>query len=246
MDTNQLKSLLERLYREQLENSSNEYLKYHASKQAICSKVNSFLGYKDFIPSTGRILDWGCQHGSDSCMVRATLPVKDVSLVGCDFLSPNHYPIFWSFSGIEFVQLNDPVKLPFHDSSFDCVIGGGVLEHTAMDYESLKEIYRILKPNGNLIITYLPNKYSYTEFFSREFMKRDFHRRLYTTSGISSMLKHTGFYPLMIRRHRFLPSNRFRAVTRIFSPYELLIDRVWPLNLFSGDILAISKKMEVF
>ena len=72
---------------------------------------------------------------------------------------------------MEFVPLSDHATLPFDNNSFDCVIGSGVLEHVAMDYESLKEIYRILKPDGRLIITFLPNKFSYAEFMVRNFGK---------------------------------------------------------------------------
>jgi hypothetical protein len=63
------------------------------------------------------------------------------------------------------------------------------LEHTAMGYKSLKKLFRILKPDGHLIITYLPNRFSYTEFLARNLKKRDFHRRLFTIGEAFSMLK---------------------------------------------------------
>ena len=95
---------------------------------------------------------------------------------------------------MEFVPLSDHTAI-----LFDRVIGSGVLEHVAMDYESLKEIYRVLKPDGRLIIANLPNKFSYAEFMARNFGKyfgNSGHNRLYTKSKISSMLKSTGFRPL--------------------------------------------------
>ena len=98
---------------------------------------------------------------------------------------------------MEFVPLSDHTALPFDANSFDCVIGSGVLEHVAMDYEFLKELYRILKSDGRLIIAFLPNKFSYAEFMARNFGKSG-HQRLYAKSKISSMLKSTGFRPLKI------------------------------------------------
>ena len=74
-------------------------------------------------------------------MIRATFGAK-LSLVGCDFpegLPVDRYPAFWDYCGMEFVPLSDLTTLPFDANPFDCVIGSGVLEHVAMDYESLKE-----------------------------------------------------------------------------------------------------------
>ena len=54
-------------------------------------------------------------------------------------------------------------KLPFKSSTFDAVIGLEVLEHLYNPYETMKEIKRVLKPNGQAIIS-MPNSGS---FFSR-------------------------------------------------------------------------------
>jgi ubiquinone/menaquinone biosynthesis C-methylase UbiE len=245
LDTQQLRILLKSLYEEQLRISPNDYIRYHSSDQAIASHANSFLRYCEFLPESGRILDWGCQHAPDACMVRATFGAK-LSLVGSDFptgLPANYYPVFWDYCGLEFVPLSDNLALPFDNNSFDCVIGAGVLEHVAMDYESLKELYRVLKPDGRLIITNLPNRFSYAEFMARNFRKSDFHSRLYTISKISSMLKSTGFYPLTLQRHHFLPSNHLKSVTRLLSRYERRISRVWPLGIFSAALLAVAQKV---
>ena len=60
------------------------------------------------------------------------------------------------------------------------------------------------------------------------------------------MLKHAGFNPVKVRRYRFLPTNALQSITRRLSQFEPVIDRIWPLNLFCGDILAISKKVANF
>jgi SAM-dependent methyltransferase len=241
-DAERLRRALAQLYLEQLKLTPNDYLAYHSSEQAIASKVISFTRYRPFLPTEGRVLDWGCQHAPDAAMVRTVRDSK-VSLLGCDFLGAGTYAPFWNYAGLDFVPLEHHVILPFQDKSFDCVIGAGVLEHTAMDYESLKELFRILKPDGHLIITYLPNRFSYTEFLARNVKKRDFHRRLYTVGEVFSMLKHTGFYPLTIQRHRLLPTNNFSSITRLLSSYEPHIDRLWPLSLFCGDIIAIAQRV---
>ncbi len=244
IDEQHLCTLLKSLFEKQLRISPNDYIRYHSSDQAIASHARSFLRYREFLPESGRILDWGCQHAPDSCMIRATFGAK-LSLVGCDFpegLPPDRYPAFWDYCGMEFVPLSYHAALPFDDHSFDCVIGSGVLEHVAMYYESLKELYRILKPNGRLIIANLPNKFSCAEFMSRNFGKGG-HQRLYTKSKISSMLKSAGFLPLMIKRRHLLPSSRLKPMTRMLSRYEQRIESIWPLNFFCATLLAVGQKV---
>lgn len=238
-------TLLTVLYSDEMRSNPGEYIKYHSSPQAISARVNSFLGYADLLPQGGRILDWGCQHAPDASMVRATLG-GGIQLDGCDFLPESAYPAFWNYCGLKFTTLAHHISLPYEDNTFDCVIGGGVLEHAAMDYECLKELWRVLKPHGILVITHLPNKFSYTEFAAREFRKSAFHRRLYTLGGITSLVERAGFYPERARRHRFLPTNSLQAVTRVLSPIEPLIDRLWPLNLFCGDLLVVARKVLAF
>lgn len=244
MNAAELRGLLARLYADQMTDApGDDYIRYHASEQAISARVNSFLEYQEHLPS-GHILDWGCQHAPDACMVRATSAGKSISLTGCDFLPADRYPTFWNYCDLDFVTINHHISLPFEDGTFDGIIGGGVLEHTAMDYESLKELYRVLKPNGTLIITHLPNRYSYVEFVARNIRKKNFHRRLYSVSEISTLLKRTGFYPEKVQRHRLLPTNSLRSITRTLSNFERILDRAWPLNYLCGDILIVAKKVD--
>ncbi len=55
--------------------------------------------------------------------------------------------------------LADAENLPFQDNTFDLVYSWGVLHHTPDIQKAIEEIYRVLKPNGRIIIM-LYNKYS--------------------------------------------------------------------------------------
>ena len=53
-------------------------------------------------------------------------------------------------------------KLPFKPNYFDCVVATEVLEHLDDDKTAIKEIYRILKKRGKLIITVPYKNYPFT------------------------------------------------------------------------------------
>jgi SAM-dependent methyltransferase len=59
-------------------------------------------------------------------------------------------------------------KLPFPNNSFDCVCSMGVLHHVKNTNKALKEIFRILKPGGRLILM----------FYNRNSAKYQFRYRL--------------------------------------------------------------------
>jgi len=60
-------------------------------------------------------------------------------------------------AGIDFKIYNGS-KLPYDDDYFDYVICASVLEHVSQPAELLKEMLRVLKPEGKLFLS-LPNKY---------------------------------------------------------------------------------------
>lgn len=52
----------------------------------------------------------------------------------------------------ECIEQASALKLPFADASFDIVFSHGVLHHIPKIREAEKEIFRVLKPNGDLIV----------------------------------------------------------------------------------------------
>lgn len=56
------------------------------------------------------------------------------------------------------------LQMPFEDNYFDIVISSEVIEHVPDHKKALSELYRVLKPNGILVIT-TPNKLWYFAIF---------------------------------------------------------------------------------
>jgi SAM-dependent methyltransferase len=202
-----LAAILTALYQQQLAiDPANGYLREHSAPACIANQVRTFRWYEPHLPQASvrpaRILDWGCQHAPDSCLLRAAFAGR-FQLFGCDFVPPFRYRYFHDFARLDYTQLDDLVKLPYEADYFDAVIASGVLEHAAMDYESLKELHRVLKTDGVLVVSYLPNRWSYQEWLRREIRRKDYHRRRYGLYQASQLLKRAGFYPSCCAHHTF-------------------------------------------
>jgi SAM-dependent methyltransferase len=240
-----LQHVLEQLYREQLAlEPDNGYLLEHGSQKAIANQISTFHWYRPFLPEAGTVLDWGCNHAPDSCLLRHWFG-DCLSLHSCDFLEPDRYPVFHDFARSVHKRLEDEVRLPFPSSFFDAVIGSGVLEHTALDYESLKELHRVIKPDGILVISYLPNWLSIKEWVRRSVTKRDFHRRLYGRGEATQLLKRSGFYPVAARYHTFFWEQLLVAVglRRWEQGLSSLLARALPAQVFASTLCFVARKV---
>jgi SAM-dependent methyltransferase len=204
-EAGELCELLAQIYEEQIKTSGQiPYLMEHSSREFVKHQVNVFLWYLQYFPQSGAILDWGCNHGPDSCLIRKVFNEK-YDLYACDFLPESEFSNFRNYCKPKYTQLNHPIGLPYAENSFDVVIGSGVLEHTAMDQEALKAVFQVLKPDGLFIITYLPFRWSWSEWHRRRILKADFHRRLYGKRETEEMLKRWGFYPIELIYQTFVP-----------------------------------------
>jgi len=97
------------------------------------------------------LLDIGC--GVNYSFLREVDPfIKEG--YGIDFKVPNI-----ADGKIKIIKAKLIGNLPFNDNTFDFVTMLAVLEHLEFPEKIMKEIERILKPKGTLIIT-VPSKYS--------------------------------------------------------------------------------------
>ena len=90
--------------------------------------------------------------------------------------------------------------LPYEDESFDIVYSKSVLEHLYYPERYIKEAYRVLKPNG-LILVLTPD----WEVNYRTFFDDCTHRTPFTNVSLESILKIHSFKSVNVYKFRQLP-----------------------------------------
>jgi SAM-dependent methyltransferase len=199
----------------------------------------------------GKVLEWGCQHGLDSCVFRMRFG-RSVQLFSCDVFEDSVFKPFHEFSGTAYSRIRHPFKLDYSDSYFDVVLSNGVLEHVPDDLASIKEVHRILKPGGVFIVTCLPNRWSYTEAMAR-FLKASHHDRLYTIGSGSKMLGCSGFEVVRTKHFFMVPTMLGPLTPPIKKLYQRveglvwlvndLLERVQLVNRLSSNLMLIARKV---
>ena len=224
------------------------YLTAHSTSQAAL--LRQIETTRRFLPHVaGRVLDWGCLHSLDGCLLRLLGPAG-LELHGCDVLPPGLFNVFHGLARLQYRQLEHAWTLPYPDAFFDTVISDGVLEHVPNDRLSLAEVYRIIKPGGRFIICCLPNRYSYTEFLARR-LGAPHHLRTYSLAESQALLLHSGFCPLEARHYQMIPSGSganaagsawFARLSDWAWPVNWLLERLWPLNRLASNLYLVAEK----
>ncbi len=174
------------------------------------------------------VLDWGCGQGQVTSLLRegevdvTAFEWSPEAAPDDEVVSLDRYP------GIEAHRSSDPVRLPFPDNSFQCVLSCGVLEHVQQPEESLEELHRVLRPNGRLLVYKLPNRISYLEMLAR-WMGLYYHGaltydRVYTPHTAVELLLGHGFQVDAVRRTNLLPLTITHPLA------QALADPIWAVN----------------
>ena len=140
--------------------------------ESICAQV------KDRRP---RILDVGCGTGANLLMLSKYGDAEGVD-VSEDALT------FCHERGLDKVKLGAAEELPYDDGTFDLVTAFDVVEHIDDDLAGLKEMRRVLRPGGHVLL-FVPT------FMFLWGLQDDVshHRRRYRLSELRRVLEHAGF-----------------------------------------------------
>ena len=114
-----------------------------------------------------RYLDVACGQGSALALGKKI----GMYTVGIDFSARSVFLCKSKVPKCELVR-SSAEFLPFREESFDCITCHGSLEHFIDPISSLKEMKRILKKNGRLVIT-IPNSFNWRKYVygPRNFIK---------------------------------------------------------------------------
>jgi SAM-dependent methyltransferase len=152
---------------------------------------------------TGNLLDVGC--GSQP--YRKIFDVK--TYTGLDIDSPitrQHRVADDLYDGLEF---------PYTDEKFDSALCNQVLEHVFNPSEFLREIHRVLKPGGVLLLT-VP--------FVWDEHEQPYDYARYSSFGLRDLLRKSGFE---IRQHRKLGADA-SILFQLTNAYLFKITQTWP------------------
>jgi len=194
----------------------------------------------------GKVLDWGSGYGQMFFLLQN----RGLDVTGCELAEYYRDRTIADLKGSKIIYLEDPVKLPFDDLSFDAVLSCGVLEHVANQEGSLKEVYRVLKKRGWFFIYNLPNKFSWIEFISRH-ISRTGHERLYGIKKTVKWLDKYGFKVMKSYYECFLPVNlassgnalRKFVDNPLYNSLNDFLPKIPLLNHLSQNIAIISQKI---
>jgi SAM-dependent methyltransferase len=143
----------------------------HRKLKNICPKVQ------------GSVLDFGCGRK----------PYRELfsnvsEYIGVDYENEGH-----PHENEDIDVFYDGKSLPFESERFDVVFTSEVFEHVENLDEMIKELHRVLKPGGKLLVT-VPFVYMEHE------MPYDFRR--FSINGLSSFLKNNGF--TILEQHKII------------------------------------------
>lgn len=100
------------------------------------------------LPSNVRILDIGTSTGTNLRLLR------DLGFSNFEGVDMSPESVRWcSSKGLGQVTLGDVCKLPFADETFELVLATDIIEHVDDDFAALREIRRVLKPDGVVLLT---------------------------------------------------------------------------------------------
>lgn len=117
-------------------------LLFTSEKERVDLKVNDLISFFDF-KNTNSILDLGCGNGHVLNSLSEKLNIKN-----CYGIDTVNYIKDITFNYLQY----DNNKIPLNNKSIDVAISLMVLHHTKNPVHYIKELHRVLKTGGSLII----------------------------------------------------------------------------------------------
>lgn len=210
-----------------------------------------------------KVLDVGCWWGWVIRYARQ----KGAKVVGMDCQASRISDAVSFLQSSRDLCVADALHIPFPSSSFDVAVSIHVLEHILPEHDMIREIHRVLKPDGVLLISVpndlslgvlpyrplrlllrgrmaarFPSLFQYVKSISYSDLS---HHREYTTRSISGLLQSKGFQVEKVWHHGLdLPYPlKGRLSQRVRQRISLALGKTVP-GIFRNSISVKAKKQQ--
>lgn len=145
----------------------------------------------------GKILDFGCGDGFFAGLVFGKGKID----TGLDLSNNNRIHVAIDKKIYKKIKLYDGKKIPSPNNYFNTIVSNCVLEHIPNVNQSLKEIYRVLKPSGYFLTSVMTDQWENnlfgTKLFRNNYLrfmrKTQDHHNLFSNKEWRTYFKKAGF-----------------------------------------------------
>ena len=175
-----------------------ENIYYLISRQSHPDLVDLIINQWNLLKPKSKVLDIGAGTGN---LALELLKHTDVHFELCDLDREKLFsiPLNPSIS----ISVADAKELDFPDESFDTAFCTNALHHFESHYSSIKEMIRVLKRNGKLLIVDFERKSLLTRIFFIIAIIQRRYRRFFTLSELTEHLESLGLKTEPLRINHF-------------------------------------------
>ncbi len=154
---------------------------WYISRAEILKHLYSKLDFNRNRNTKPRILNIGCGTG-----MLSSLFAQEAEITSLDF---SHDALkFCDSMNLKRLIRADAQSLPVQDESFEHVFCFDIIEHLENDTQALREMYRVLRPGGRVLLTTPAYKFLWSSFDDL-----NWHKRRYTKRELKKILRDADF-----------------------------------------------------
>lgn len=209
--------------------STNRSLRYRLNRrtQEVLSSITQFSQ-----KPPKNIVDLGCADGRMLDSIHQHYP--EAYCIGIEYSQELVDFSKEMFSGIEVVK-GDVQSLELENDNFDVAIATAVIEHVPEPSKMIREVKRILKPGGIVILT-CPAPFWEKLASMLGYLEKDKHYMVMNLKQLSNLVVQAGF--TLVKDKKFM-------LPLIGMPFEAFIEkllRLFPLDVFMVNQLLVARK----
>lgn len=198
----------------------------------------------DWLPgSTGeKLLELGCGPGKYVALMNSL----GYQVTGVDPYEFPSWNLLRKSTSAQLINDTTAEKLPFRDDSFDHVICLGALLYFIEPEQALRQVHRVLKPGGHIVVRTVNRSNLYTIQTGRKLDPAS--RNLYTHAELRDLVEKCGFEVVREFSYGFWPpifTNLWWYLTQVILPLELqhrLSSLLKPCHRVNNIVFARSQK----